>query len=103
MINFKPQIQARQADWIARRRNLHQHPESDFQEVRTAGIVAKELARLGLEVQTGSGKTGVVGVLEGQTMGQPFWYGRIWTRCLCRKKRSRVCIGICGQNACLRA
>lgn len=69
MINFKPQIQARQADWIARRRDLHQHPELGFQEVRTAGIVAKELTRLGLEVQTGVGKTGVVGVLEGTTDG----------------------------------
>ena len=32
---------------------------------RTASIVASELARLGLEVQTGIGRTGVVGILEG--------------------------------------
>ena len=38
---------------VARRRDLHQHPELAFEEVRTAGIVARELTDLGLEVQTG--------------------------------------------------
>jgi amidohydrolase len=47
------------------RRDLHAHPELGFQEVRTAGIVAKRLGELGYEVQTGVGKTGVVGILEG--------------------------------------
>jgi amidohydrolase len=40
-----------------------------FQEVRTAGIVAKELRELGLEVTTGIGKTGVVALLEGAEPG----------------------------------
>jgi amidohydrolase len=66
VIDFKPQIEARQDAWIARRRDLHQHPELGFEEVRTAGIVAETLARLGLEVQTGIGKTGVIGILEGE-------------------------------------
>ncbi|MCD4686059.1 MAG: amidohydrolase [Anaerolineae bacterium] len=69
MIDFKPTITARKAAWIARRRDLHQHPELGFEEVRTAGIVAAELARLGLEVQTGVGQTGVVGLLEGAADG----------------------------------
>ncbi|RPI91905.1 MAG: amidohydrolase, partial [Chloroflexi bacterium] len=69
LIDFKPQISARRSDWIARRRDLHRHPELGFQEVRTAGIVAGELTRLGLEVQTGVGKTGVVGLLEGDADG----------------------------------
>ncbi len=68
-INFKTIIRARQDAWIACRRDLHQHPELGFQEVRTAGIVAAELSRLGLEVQTGVGKTGVVGILEGAADG----------------------------------
>ncbi len=68
-IDFTPQIAARQSEWIARRRDLHQHPELGFQEVRTAGIVAETLNRLGLEVQTGVGKTGVIGVLEGSGDG----------------------------------
>ncbi len=51
------------------RRDLHQHPELGFQEVRTAGIVARELQALGLEVTTGIAKTGVVGLLEGKRPG----------------------------------
>jgi len=54
---------------IAWRRDLHQHPELAFQEFRTAGIVAAELQRLGLEVQTGVGQTGVVGILSGKMEG----------------------------------
>jgi amidohydrolase len=51
------------------RRDFHRHPELGFQEFRTAGIVAKELNELGLEVSTGVGQTGVVGLLEGAGPG----------------------------------
>lgn len=51
------------------RRDFHRHPELGFQEVRTAGIVARELTNLGLEVSTGIGKTGVVAILEGNRPG----------------------------------
>jgi len=52
-------------DLIATRRDLHEHPELAFEEVRTSGIVAQRLQKLGLEVQTGVAKTGVVGFLRG--------------------------------------
>jgi len=45
-------------------KDLHQNPELAFMEVRTSGIVAKELKALGYEVTTGIGKTGVVGILK---------------------------------------
>ena len=51
------------------RRDFHRHPELGFQEVRTAGIVARELTEMGLEVSTGIGKTGVVATLEGARSG----------------------------------
>ncbi|MCX8026067.1 MAG: amidohydrolase, partial [Thermanaerothrix sp.] len=51
------------------RRDLHRYPELGFEEHRTAGIVARELRTLGLEVSTGIGKTGVVGLLEGAHEG----------------------------------
>jgi amidohydrolase len=51
------------------RRDFHRNPELGFQEVRTAGIVARELNNLGLEVSTGIGKTGVVALLEGDQPG----------------------------------
>lgn len=45
-------------------KDLHQHPEIAFTEVRTAAIVAKELKALGFTVTEGIGKTGVVEVLK---------------------------------------
>lgn len=51
------------------RRDFHMHPELGFQEVRTAGIVAKELQSIGLEVSTGIGKTGMVALIEGTRPG----------------------------------
>jgi amidohydrolase len=54
---------------VAWRRDIHQHPELSFEEVRTSALVAKHLQSLGLEVQTGVGKTGVVGILRGGKPG----------------------------------
>ena len=54
---------------IAWRRDFHQNPELSNQEFRTAGIVAKHLRSLGMEVQTGVAKTGVVGLLRGPENG----------------------------------
>ena len=54
-------------DLVAIRRDFHAHPELGFEEVRTSGIVAQELARYGVTVHRGIGGTGVVGVLEGRT------------------------------------
>lgn len=51
------------------RRDLHMHPELGFREIRTGGIVAKELESLGIEVTKGVGKTGVVGLLESAKPG----------------------------------
>lgn len=45
-------------------KDLHANPELGFMEVRTAGIVAKELRSLGFQVTEKIGKTGVVGVLK---------------------------------------
>ncbi len=68
-IDFKTEAEALRDELVARRRDFHRHPELGFEEVRTAGIVAEELARLGMEVQTGVGRTGVVGLLEGDQDG----------------------------------
>ena len=45
-------------------KDLHQNPELAFMEVRTSGIIAKELKALGYEVITGIAKTGVAGILK---------------------------------------
>jgi amidohydrolase len=51
-------------DVITLRRDIHAHPELGFEEVRTAGIVADRLQRLGYEVRTKIAQTGVVGILR---------------------------------------
>jgi amidohydrolase len=54
---------------IAWRRDFHEHPELGNLEIRTAQVVAKHLATLGIEVKTGVAKTGVVGLLRGDKPG----------------------------------
>jgi len=55
------------AEMTAWRRELHQHPETAFEEVWTSGFVAERLESFGIEVHRGLAKTGVVGVLKGQS------------------------------------
>jgi len=69
MTDFYAQARELFAYTQAMRRDFHMHPELGFQEIRTAGIVAKELQKIGLEVTTGVGKTGVVALLEGSQPG----------------------------------
>ncbi|MCB2087253.1 MAG: amidohydrolase [Sphingomonadaceae bacterium] len=45
-------------------RDLHEHPELSFQEVRTAKLLADKARALGFEVTEGVGKTGVVAVIR---------------------------------------
>ncbi|MDX1669356.1 MAG: amidohydrolase, partial [Limnobacter sp.] len=52
--------------WIKTRRDIHSYPELRYEEERTSKIVATRLTELGYEVETGIGKTGVVGLLKGK-------------------------------------
>ncbi|GJQ24429.1 MAG: amidohydrolase [Planctomycetia bacterium] len=49
---------------VGMRRDFHKYPETGFGEIRTSGIIAEELKRLGLQVQTDIAKTGVLGTLQ---------------------------------------
>lgn len=49
------------------RRDIHQHPELGFREFRTAALIADTLAEIGIAVQTGVGRTGVVGQIGSGT------------------------------------
>ena len=69
MTDFYAQARELFAYTQSMRRDFHMHPELGFQEIRTAGIVAKELQKIGLEVTTGIGKTGVVALIEGSQPG----------------------------------
>ncbi|MFC2967607.1 M20 aminoacylase family protein [Acidimangrovimonas pyrenivorans] len=63
-------IAAHADELTAIRRDLHEHPELGFQEVRTSALVAEKLRGWGIEVTTGIGKTGVVGVIKGNRPGR---------------------------------
>jgi amidohydrolase len=58
-----------EAGLIEVRRDIHAHPELGFEEVRTAGVVSRELTRLGIAHQTAIGRTGIVGVINGGRPG----------------------------------
>lgn len=60
------EIEARVIEW---RRYFHEHPELSNREFKTAEKVAAHLKSLGMEVQTGIAKTGVVGLLKGAKPG----------------------------------
>ena len=70
MTNISTEVRALSSSMIEIRRDLHQHPELGFQEVRTSGVVAKRLTDLGFTVRTSLGKTGVTGFLKGSKPGK---------------------------------
>lgn len=55
------------SDW---RRYLHQHPELSFEETETAKFIAEKLTQFGLEVKSGIGGNGLVGILKGSEQGE---------------------------------
>ena len=59
-----------EAQVIAWRRDIHEHPELSNREFRTAKLVAAHLQKLGMEVTTEVAHTGVVGVLRGGKPGK---------------------------------
>ena len=64
IINRIGDMQPEIAAW---RRDIHAHPELQFDVHRTAGVVAEKLKAFGCdEVATGIGRTGVVGVIRGK-------------------------------------
>ncbi len=64
-------IKALHNEMTAWRHDIHRHPELAFEEHRTAGLVADQLASFGVdEIATGIGRTGVVGVIEGRHAGE---------------------------------
>ncbi len=61
--NIEPKV----IDW---RHDFHENPELSNREFNTAKKIAAHLKSLGMEVQTGVAKTGVVGLLKGDKPGK---------------------------------
>jgi amidohydrolase len=71
MTRYTPDLFADSAvELTAIRRDIHRHPETAFEETRTAQIVAEKLQSWGIEVHRGLATTGVVGTLKGKRPGQ---------------------------------
>jgi amidohydrolase len=51
------------------RKDIHAHPELCFQEVRTADVVAQQLASWGIALHRGMATTGVIGIIHGRDGG----------------------------------
>ncbi|RKS53606.1 amidohydrolase [Gillisia mitskevichiae] len=68
--DLESQINDIESQVIEWRRDFHEHPELSNREFKTAEKIAKHLKSLGLEVQTGVAKTGVVGILKGDNPGK---------------------------------
>jgi len=45
-------------------KDIHEHPELGLMETRTAGILTEELEKLGYDVTTGIGRTGLVAIMR---------------------------------------
>ena len=56
-IKILDQVRSIEDEIISIRRDIHQHPELGFDVHRTAGIAADQLKKLGMDVQTGIGRT----------------------------------------------
>ena len=65
-LEWSDEVSRRGDGLLALRRDFHRHPELSHQETRTAEIIAERLHAARLEVRTGVGGTGVVGVLRGE-------------------------------------
>lgn len=70
MIDFLKEAQEIEPEIINTRREIHQRPELAYKEKATAGLVAERLRALGVEVRTGVGGTGVLGILKGLKTGR---------------------------------
>ncbi len=68
--SFDKDIEAVKDKVIEWRRDFHQNPELGNREFKTAEKIANHLRSLGIEVQTGVAKTGVVGILKGNNPGK---------------------------------
>ena len=67
---FLDDAKAIEDETVRIRRTIHASPELAFQEHQTSALIAEELKRIGLRVQTRVGGTGVVGILDGEAPGR---------------------------------
>jgi carboxypeptidase Ss1 len=70
LIDFLKDARKIEPEIIETRRQIHRRPELAYKEKATAKLVAEKLRSFGLEVRTGIGGTGVLGILRGPRKGR---------------------------------
>lgn len=63
-------LRSYEPELIAIRHDLHMHPETCYEEVRTSQVVADKLSEWGIPFERGLGKTGLVASIKGNREGQ---------------------------------
>ncbi|KYG84558.1 N-acyl-L-amino acid amidohydrolase [Roseivirga seohaensis] len=66
IIELSKKVEPKVIEW---RHHIHENPELSNREFKTAAYIAAHLKGLGIEVQEGVAKTGVVGILKGGKPG----------------------------------
>ncbi|PFH09243.1 hippurate hydrolase [Collimonas sp. PA-H2] len=69
-MNLIDPIIAFQAELQAIRRDLHAHPELNYEEQRTSDVVARKLTEWQIPILRGMGVTGVVGIIKNGSSGR---------------------------------
>ena len=69
MIDFKKEAEAIKEELVAIRRDLHEHPEIDFDVTRTTGVIKTFLKANNIEYIEDI-KTGVCGIIKGTKEGK---------------------------------
>ena len=69
-IQIHPLINEVKDEIIDNRRHFHKYPELSFQEFNTSKIIEKKLNEMGITVETGIAKTGLVGTINGSSNGK---------------------------------
>ncbi|MEM3638141.1 MAG: carboxypeptidase CpsA [Conexivisphaerales archaeon] len=67
---FEEEVRKVEPRIIEIRREIHSNPELSYKELQTSKLVADELRKMGIEVKTGVGGTGVLGILKGTKEGK---------------------------------
>ena len=70
MLSLLQEAKEIEPEIIKIRRKVHANPELAYHEFQTAKLVAAKLKDLGIEVTTGVGGTGVVGIINGPKKGK---------------------------------
>src|SRR5215467_9315609 len=102
VINRIADFHAEMAEW---RHQIHAHPETAFEEHKTAELVCRLLQSFGLSVDRGIARTGVIGTLKGSVPSEPRHRVACRYGCITHRRAERLYVHLARPwtHACLRS